>query len=377
MPSPVVARSRKMTWPDCSPPERPAALLQRLQHVAVADVGLHHGDPGPAHGLAEARGWPSPSPPRCRRAGGPTPGGRGRRRAMSWSPSTRLPRGVDGQHPVGVAVEGQPGVGAPGHDLGLEGLGVGRPAPSLMLRPSGRSWRTWTVAPSRRKTSGATSDAAPLAQSSTRVRPANAPGAEHAHHARRRSGRGRRRRSTVPTPSPIGAGGCVPAGVRPSRRSSSASSRASTSSLSLRPPAAKNLIPLSWKGLWDAEITAAGWPSAADSQATPGVGSTPRSATSAPSAISPADRAAWRRAPETRVSRPIRNRSPPEHAGRGPAQGQDDLGGEIGVGDAADAVGTEPQGQERTCPVSAWSTGEPSGPSSGRTSCFPSPGRRG
>ena len=28
--------------------------------------------------------------------------------AMSWSPSTTLPRVVDGEHPVGVAVEGQP-----------------------------------------------------------------------------------------------------------------------------------------------------------------------------------------------------------------------------------------------------------------------------
>ena len=63
--------------------------------------------------------------------------------------------------------------------------------------------------------------------------------------------------------------------------------------------------------------------------------------------------------------------------GRGPAQGHDHLGGEVGVGDAANTVGTEPQGQERTCAASAWSTGEPSGPSSGRTSCFPSRGSRG
>ena len=34
--------------------------------------------------------------------------------------------------------------------------------------------------------------------------------------------------------------------------------RASTSSVSLRPPRAKNLMPLSGNGLWLAEITAAG-----------------------------------------------------------------------------------------------------------------------
>ena len=37
-------------------------------------------------------------------------------------------RRVDGQHPVGVAVEREPDVRAVGHDRGLETLGVGRPA---------------------------------------------------------------------------------------------------------------------------------------------------------------------------------------------------------------------------------------------------------
>ena len=183
-----------------------------------------------------------------------------------------------------------------------------------MLRPSGWSWRTWTLAPRRPNTSGATSDAAPLAQSSTRVRPSrapsgNAPTSPSTYRSQPASA------ITVPTPSPVGPGSRAAPDVSdppptPRRRSISASSRASTSSLSLRPPAAKNLMPLSWKGLWEAEMTAAGWPSAAESQATPGVGSTPTSATRAPSAMSPADRAAWRSGPEIRVSRPIRKRSP-------------------------------------------------------------------
>src|SRR4051794_19946241 len=103
-------------------------------------------------------------------------------------------------------------------------------------------------------------------------------------------------------------------------RSSSASSRASVSSESLRPPGEKNLTPLSGKGLCEAEMTAAGRPSAADRKATPGVGSTPRSPTSAPSVARPADRAACRSGPDKRVSRPMRNRGrcPPLRGPLGP-----------------------------------------------------------
>ena len=43
-PSPVVARSRKITWPDCSPPSDQPPALQRLEHVAVADRALDHLD---------------------------------------------------------------------------------------------------------------------------------------------------------------------------------------------------------------------------------------------------------------------------------------------------------------------------------------------
>ena len=106
------------------------------------------------------------------------------------------------------------------------------------------------------------------------------------------------------------------------------------------------MIPLSWKGLCDAEITAAGWPSAADSQATPGVGSTPTSATWAPSAMSPAASAASEQGARDPGVAADQEAVAAQDAGRGPAQGQDDFGGEIGVGDAADTVGTEPQGQE-------------------------------
>ena len=63
-------------------------------------------------------------------------------------------------------------------------------------------------------------------------------------------------------------------------------------------------MPLSPNGLCEAEITAPGAVRAAATVATPGVGSTPRSTTSAPSVARPAENAAWNRGPERRVSRP-------------------------------------------------------------------------
>ena len=63
-------------------------------------------------------------------------------------------------------------------------------------------------------------------------------------------------------------------------------------------------MPLSPKGLCEAEITAPGTLRRSATAATPGVGSTPRSTTSAPSVARPAEKAAWSSGPERRVSRP-------------------------------------------------------------------------
>src|SRR5262245_40757366 len=70
-------------------------------------------------------------------------------------------------------------------------------------------------------------------------------------------------------------------------------------------------MPLSGKGLCDADTMAAGAPSRADHHATSGVGATPSSATSAPSDARPALSAASSSGPERRVSRPTAKRSPP------------------------------------------------------------------
>ena len=75
---------------------------------------------------------------------------------------------------------------------------------------------------------------------------------------------------------------------------------------SLKPPRAKNLMPLSGIGLCEAEITAPiSTLSTLVRKATPGVGMIPASITSNPPALMPAARACERKSPETRVSRPI------------------------------------------------------------------------
>ena len=112
-PSPVVARSEKITWPDCSPPsEKPPAsrasstersptsvsttLMPLLGHrLAEAEVG-HHGD---HHGVVGSR-------PRSWRSTAQI--------AMRWSPSTTLPSASTRDEPVGVAVEREADVGAAG-----------------------------------------------------------------------------------------------------------------------------------------------------------------------------------------------------------------------------------------------------------------------
>src|SRR5580658_3125700 len=108
-----------------------------------------------------------------------------------------------------------------------------------------------------------------------------------------------------PTPWPVGRRGWPSGSAR--MESSSRSISRSTSTGSFVPSTLKSLIPLSAKGLCEAEITAPGaWRDSATA-ATPGVGSTPRSMTSAPSASRPAEKAAWSSGPERRVSRPTTN----------------------------------------------------------------------
>ena len=99
-----------------------------------------------------------------------------------------------------------------------------------------------------------------------------------------------------PTSAPVGR-----SQFSPSRRSM----LSSTSSGSLCPPLAKNLIPLSGLGLCDAEsMTPRSAPVSATRPATAGVGRTPASSTSTPALARPATTAAARNSPEARGSRP-------------------------------------------------------------------------
>ena len=218
---------------------------------------------------------------------------------------------VDGDQPVGVAVEGQ-----------------AQRRPLRAARPAWRSPGCVRAAvvvdvACRRARRGCTVDvgAEPLERERGQaVR--GAVGAVEHHRGARRGGdrRGRRRGarrslgtscdrpSDPPTPAPDG-----PAGrLAEDRARSSASMRSSTSSGSLRPPGANSLMPLSAKGLCEAEIIApAHRLGRGRRRPPPASGTTPRSSTSTPSAAKPAASAASSRGPEMRVSRPTTTRSPP------------------------------------------------------------------
>src|SRR3954451_12973265 len=89
-----------------------------------------------------------------------------------------------------------------------------------------------------------------------------------------------------------------------SPRSRAASISSSTSSESLKPSAPKNFSPLSAKGLWEAEMTAApSRPSRPSRTGAAGVGSTPASRASPPAAATPAASALSSIGPDSRVSR--------------------------------------------------------------------------
>ena len=170
-----------------------------------------------------------------------------------------------------------------------------------MFRPSGWACSTSTSRPRPRKIPGATNDAAPFAQSIT-IRigaTATTDDATASHHS-----------ATACVSELLSAerSNSTPAATT---ASSALSSSASSSSDNLRPPAAKNLMPLSDHGLCDAEITAPGTPRWAQTHATAGVGTTPMLNGCAPPSRNPVPSARSRRSPDSRVSRPITNAEVP------------------------------------------------------------------
>ena len=92
-----------------------------------------------------------------------------------------------------------------------------------------------------------------------------------------------------------------------------ASTSASRASVNFSPPPEKTLMPLSWNGLWEAEMTRpAAKPWLRVRCATAGVGMTPALTTDAPAAAAPMARSRSIGSPDSRVSRPTSRRiSPP------------------------------------------------------------------
>ena len=151
---------------------------------------------------------------------------------------------------------------------------------------------------------------------------------------------------------------------RVERRSSSASIAASASSASLRPSA-----PIDLHAVVGPRVVARRDDRGRARRARCGEerdrrASAARRATRrrAPSAASPRARSASIRGPDSRVSRPMRNRSAPSTRADGATERDDQRRREIGVRVAADAVGAEAQ-HARAGGATASSTAAPCGPS--------------
>ena len=151
---------------------------------------------------------------------------------------------------------------------------------------------------------------------------------------------------------PRGAAGPWPPGRAPGRARPRWPARAR--SPSLVPPGPNSLMPLSWNGLWEAEITTAGRSRRTDSQARAGVGRTPTSTTSAPSLARPAAEGGLQHGAGAAGVATDQEGGGGDGAGHGAAQGEDQLGGELGVGDAPDAVGAEPGSGHRAYRFEYW-----------------------
>ena len=129
-------------WPDCSPPRTPSRSAERLEHVAVADVGRHDADPVLAHQPVEAE-------VRHHGDGDEVDAEVEREDGEDLVAVDDVAFAVDGEHAVAVAVEGDAEVeAAVGHDA-LQEREVGRAAADVdVRRRPGRRRRSSTSAPS-------------------------------------------------------------------------------------------------------------------------------------------------------------------------------------------------------------------------------------
>ena len=137
-----------MRCPDCSPPSRPLPLAERLEHVAVADIGHDDLDPALPHQPVEAEvrhhGDRDQLDSQVEREDG-----------EDLVAVDRLALGVDRQHPVAVAVEGDAEVvaavlhdaleereiGGAAADVDVLAVGSGRDGGDLRAEPLERLGR--------------------------------------------------------------------------------------------------------------------------------------------------------------------------------------------------------------------------------------------
>ena len=263
-------------------------------------------------------------------------------RASSSSPLATAPVVVDGHQPVGVAVESQAQVGPVlDHRLGQR-PGWVDPQPSLMLVPSGSQPMATTSAPSRSKTLAASGRRRAVGAVHHQPQAVEAPTVEQRGQVARRSRRRRRgSAASAAHPVPLEALGSLAAGSR--IRSSSSSMAASSSTAELGAPGGEELDAVVAEGVVGGGDDGGGHvPGRPTARPAPGWGARPRR---------PRRRPRWPGRPRGRPGawgptggcpgRPGRSAAASIRAAARP-EGEDQLGGQIGVGDAPDAVGAEP-----------------------------------
>ena len=142
VPSPVVARSAKITCPDCSPPSDRPRSSSAVEHVAVADGRLDHLDAvlGERAAQTEVRHHGRDDGVASELAAFVQIERDDRQHLVAVDEVAAL---VDRDHTVGVAVEREAGVARPRATTACwSSAGSVEPQPALMLVPSGSSWST-------------------------------------------------------------------------------------------------------------------------------------------------------------------------------------------------------------------------------------------
>ena len=360
--------------PDCSPPRARPFGVEGGQHVAVADRGLAHLDAPLGHGQAEPEVGHHRDHHRV--AGQLAPGRPGRRRTGPAARRRRPPPRCGRRPPAGRRRRRRPGRGRPRSrtTAAANASGWVEPQPSLMLVPSGLARRcAVTSAPSAANTPGATLEAAPLAQSSTTRRPSSRRPSSDGPPG----GSGRRRpppASRDDASRPRGRW-ARPRPVDPGSGRARPRSAASTSTVELGAAGAEQLDAVVVEGVVGGRDHRRRQPRAL------GAGRPPRRWAARPGrprrpprTARPADSAACSSGPERRVSRPTRKAG--AGSTRAAARPRPSASSAVSSALATPRTPSVPK-RARRHPATAWSTAAPCGPSSGRTSCSPSRGRRG